>query len=327
MATPLMPTASNPYPDLTGGTGVVPMTVEPLHGMEKDALMQLGGGLNGGGNISLASQMLQQMATDPQGFAAKYTNPQATNFMTQAGTATSAGMNPITQSEIQGVANPFAGALKNRLTEDGQRARAAILAGQGVRGARSFGDTSQGVRQGMLDTEMLSKSGDIDYKTFQDASTMLENMRNRSLQAGGQFGNLAVGAQGITNSAVASGANSLTNLADTGFRLNDANTANFKNKLAAGQTIRGYNQGVNDLIGNDMLAQAGDPAAKMSQILGWLNSFKSDTSGAVPAANGTQKLGGLLGAGGDLLGAFGGGGGSALPWQAAGNINPLGGFY
>lgn len=295
-----MPTATNPYPDNTGGTGVVPMTVEPLHQFEKGALTGLGSGVrNGGGSMDMANKLLQEMSTDPQAFAAKYTNPMATQYMGQAGQATQAGQNAITMDEVQGVANPFSFALKNRLNQDGERARAMLLKNQGMRGARSFGDTAQGVRQGMLDQELLSKGNDIDYNSYNDARTMLENSRNRNLQAGGQYGNLAGGAQGITNSALSAGTGGLTNLFNAGSGINDANTQAMQNQLGAGNYIRTYNQGVNDLAGQDMLAQAGDPAAKLAQALQLLQGYNSSTSSS-------KSSGGLLDAVGKIAGGIGG---------------------
>lgn len=291
--------------------GVVPMTVEPLHAWEREGLSNLASpGLLGGGSMLKANTMLQEMTADPAAFAKKYMNPEAMGYLRNGADATSAAMTPITMQDVQGIANPFSSALKNRLTEQGNRARAAIIANQGMRGARSFGDTAQGVRQGMLDQEMLSKSSDIDFNTFESALQQLQQMRDRSLSAGGQFGNLATTAQGITSNANQTGLGGLSALFGAGSAMTQNGIDSIKNKIAAGNYVRTYNQGVNDLIGNDLLAEIADPAKKISTVLDWLRSFESGTAGATPKANSLQTAGGGLSAAGDLLSFFGNSGGS-----------------
>lgn len=304
----------NPYQG-----GVVPMTVEPLHQWEQAGLTQMAQPpAYGQGSMTMANQMLQQMMANPQATAAQYTNPMATSYMSRAGDVTNMAINPITMSEVEGARNPYSQALKSRLTQEGERARAAILANQGMRGARSFGDTSQGVRQGMLDQEMLSKSSDIDYNTYRDAQAMLENLRNRQLSGGAQFGNLAGQAQGITNSAFGNAFTGASALFGAGQNLTELGRQTAQDKLGAGQYIREYNQGVNDMIGNDILASIQDSPQKMSQVLSWLQSFGSNTgpTAAPTGANSLQQLGGLATAGGGLLdylrGSSGGGVGSAV---------------
>lgn len=307
-------------PNFDQSTGVVPMTVEPLNDWEKQGLSSLANpGLLGGGSMMMANQMLQQMVSDPAAFAAKYTNPETAGYLRSAADATSGAMRPITADEVLGVANPFTGALKNRLTEAGKRAQAAITANQGMRGARSFGDTSQGVRQGMIDQELLSKSSDIDYQGFESALQMLQQMRDRSLSAGSQFGNLATTAQGITNSAAATGQTGLSQLFGAGQALTENGLNAIKNKINAGNYVRTYNQGVNDLIGNDILAENADPANKISSVLDWLRSFESGTAGAVPAANSLQTAGYVAGKTGGLLDIFSGDQGASGAINAAAN--------
>lgn len=281
-------------PQGPSGAGVVPATAVPMHQYEKAGLQSLanpnylGGGLMGG-----AVGMLQEMQADPAAFAAKYTNPQATKYMTQAGEYTAGGAKPITLEEVQGVANPFAGALKNRLTESGEIARAAIKANQGTRGARSFGDTVQGMREGALDKELLSKGSDIDYQTFADATGLVERMRDRGLSAGGQFGNLATAAQGITSNAREGGLGGISALFQAGQTARSNQIENFRNQVEAGKYIRDYNQNVSDQIGNDILAEQEYPLNNLKNVLALLESFKSGTGGATPKANSLETAGGL----------------------------------
>ena len=288
-------TGNSAWNPATGG-GAMPITNVPLHDWEKKGLTQMAEPpAYGGGSMTMANQMLQEMAKDPRAFAAKYTNPMATDYMTRAGTATSGAMNPITMEEINATQNPYASAMKSRLTSEGEKIRAAILAGQGMRGGRSFGDTSQGVRQGMLYKELVQGAADIDYKTFETALSELNKMRDRSMQAGGQFGNLAQGAQGITNSAAGLGAGGLSFLFGAGERLTDIGRQTAQDKRDAGQYVRNYNQNTANQIGSDILASQQYPSQQMSQILNWLKSFESNTGPSTSGANALETAGGIAG--------------------------------
>lgn len=271
--------------------GVVPLTAEPLHQWEKSGLSTIAGQQINPAMTDALTQ-LRNMQGNPQGFAANYTNPQATQFLTNAGEAAAAGSAPITGQQIQDFANPYVSAVKNRLTEAGERARAALTATEGMRGARSFGDTATGVRQGMLDQELLSKGADIDYQGYQDAITGLQNERNRSLQGASAFGNLATGAQNITSGAINTGLGGITKLYDAGAGITDAQSGIAQNQINAGQYIRNYNQNINDQIGNNMLAEQGYPASQINNILGWLQNYQSGNSFA-PTANSLQTAGGI----------------------------------
>jgi len=286
--------------------GATPILAEPLHQYERSGLQTLGGS---GVNQSMTDALgyLQQMNSNPTGFAGRYTDPRVSGYMDSAAGATQAGINPVTMQEIQGVQNPYASALKNRLTEYGQQARAGILANQGVRGGRSFGDTAQGVRQGMLDNELLSKSSDIDYQTFQDALGQINTERNRSLTGGAQFGNLANGAQGIFSSAMQNGLASIGGLYNAGAGVQGAQNEAAGNQIDAGNYIRTYNQGINDLVQNNLLQGQGYPAQQISNVTDWLKYFQSGTGGAQPGANSLSTAGGLAQVGGGLLSMFGGG--------------------
>ena len=307
--------------------GTVPITVEPMNDWQKEALsaLQNPGSLGGGGMID-AQNMLKEMLANPQAFAAKYTNPQATTALNSGQAALAAGTAPITMQDIQGVENPYADALKARLTQAGERARAAINATEGQRGGRSFGDTATGVRNANLDSELLMGEGDINHQSFADAVAMLQDMRNRSVQGGQAFGNLATQAQGINTNAAQTGMAGTGALFDSGQIRTNQGFQNINNRLAAGDRVFNYNQGVNNLIGEDMLKDT--PEAKIGQIMEWLKSLQSNNSGATPAANSMTTAGGIMNT---LAGLFNGGGGSfapagpvttsntgSLPWLSAG---------
>lgn len=291
-------TATSPY-----AGGVVPMTVEPLNSWEKTGLSSLANpGQLAGGSMDMVNKILQQMAQNPQAFAAQNTNPLATQYSKQAGDLTTASTAPITQSEVAGVANPFSAALKDQLTQAGQKARAAITANQGLRGARSFGDTSQGNEMGLLDQGITNAGANIDYSTFQDALSQLQAERGRTLSAGGQLGTLATGAQGITSNASSGGLAGLSALFGAGSNITQQGLDNIKNQIGAGNYVRTYNQGVNDLIGQDIQAGNSYPTTNLTNIMNLLKNFQSGTAGAVPGANSLETAGGGLTAGSGLLG-------------------------
>jgi hypothetical protein len=270
------------------GRGVVPMTTEPLHGYEKTGLNQLAN--QNTGNFQQVLAQLQAMNANPQGTAANYTNPNATRFMDAAGSATSAGLAPVTAEQIQGQANPYAAGMKTNLNEAGQRARAMLTANQGVRGARSFGDTSTGQQLGAIDAETLKGGREIDYNTFETARDQLNTERNRSIQGGGQFGQLATGAQGITSDALRS---ALAGLTGSGAAASDAfniSRTAAQDTLGAGGYIRKYNQGINDKLESDILAEGNYSKQNLNDIIAQLNAaFGGGTSYSnTPTANNYQ---------------------------------------
>lgn len=314
MAVPTATTAT--LPQFTNG--LVPATVEPLHQYEKNALMASANpGLLGGGGMVDAQRMLRDYMGNPSAMMGQYTNPLATQYMQQAGTAINSGMAPITAQEVQSIQNPFTDVLKARLSEAGEKTRAAILANQGTRGARSFGDTVQADRMSSLDKEMLMGNREIDYQGFQDALGILENMRNRNMAGGQALGSLGTQAQGITESAAGLGLANIASLFRMGQEQTAQNERNINRQLGAGAYIRDYNQRINDAIGNDMLAEQGNDANKVSQILGWLKSYQSGTDGSSPGANSLQRAAGLAQIGGGIFNQlsgsiFGGGGANTL---------------
>ncbi len=304
------------------------MTVEPLHQWEKAGLSEMAAPpAYGQGSMTQANQYLQQMLANPQAAISQFTNPMATKmlegaqgYMGESASTTRSAINPITMQEVSGIQNPYSQALKTRLTEQGDRARAAILANQGVRGGRSFGDTAQGVRQGMLDQELLSKSSDIDYNTYESALGQLQKMRDRTLQGAGQFGNLAGTAisgagqaQNISNSAYGNAQNAASAVFGAGSQLTDLGRQTVQDRVGAGNYVREYNQGVNDMIGSDILSGIQDEPQKMTQVLNWLKSFESGQGQTGGGANTFQQVGGLAQYGGGLLDYLNKGSSSSAP--------------
>lgn len=281
------------------GAGVTPVLAEPLNPWEKQALtgyaqpQQLSGGM-----MPLALDAAKDMLSNPQAYASRFINPMATDYMGKAGEYTGQGGAPITFQDVQNAANPYSDALKARLNESGAEARAALSSALAARGGRSFGDTSTGVRQGMIDKELLSKASDIDYNTFEAAKQFLQGERNRSLSAGGQYGNLAAGAQGITESGFGVGRQGLQGALVTGSQARENALSNLANKLMAGSYVRDYNQGINNQIQQNLLASQADEPARIAQVMEFIKQYQSNGGTTGGGANTLQTLGGV----GQLLG-------------------------
>lgn len=277
--------------------GVVPMTVEPLHQFERDALTQMANPPSyGQGSVAQANQALQQMMGQPT------VNPLAQQYLEQAGEFTRQGAAPVTLEEAQGVANPYAQALQDRLTQQGERARAEILARQGRRGASSFGDTATGEEMGFLQEEMSRGRSDIDFKTYESAFDRLMRQRELSQRAGGTLGQLGSAAQGVTASGAGIGLQRAGALYNAGMGMTDLGRMINQDRLQAGRTIRDYNQRVSDLVASDILGQQQFEPQQLAQIQSLLDIYKSGTSSQqTPGANTLQQLGGLAGGFGDYL--------------------------
>jgi hypothetical protein len=257
--------------------GVVPMTSEPLHQFERTALTRMG--QPDGQLYQQSGQLAQQMMADPRGFAAKYTAPRVGEYQQQAADAYGSGMAAITPQDVSQYMNPYqeqvVEASMNRLNEEGERARAALLSNLGRRGAASFGDTSQGVQLGMLGKELLSKRADIFSNLmsqgYRDAMSAATGQKGRALQAGQGFAGLGGQAQNIFANAYGLGSGA----AQTGQRMG---ADELSGQLQAGSYIRNYNQNVANQVGSNILGEQGDRLNKIQTVLGMLPQYQSGSS-------------------------------------------------
>lgn len=282
-------------------TPAAPALAEPLHQYERAALTGLSntGGLDNG-SMSGAISALQKMLEG---------NP---NFLNQAGQLVTQGTSAITPQQVEEIRNPYAGALKSSLSKSAERLRAQLSGDEGMRGARSFGDTATGVRQGMVDEAVIQGEQDIDYKTFADALAQITGQKQRELSGAGIAGGLGSTAANIGG-----------NIFNMGSQLKQSRISDLMTQLGAGEYIRGYNQDINNKLENDILASQSDP---INKILTELKAL-----GAVPASvtPGKQSTVSTLGNAGaalfEMLGGFSGGGSggmnnvnsnpaAALPW-------------
>lgn len=291
--------------------GVVPLHIEPLNQAERAALtgFSFPKPLGGGGMVD-AQAMLRGALGDPQGFAQGYISPQAQQFLGQAGSAIQSGLGRFAQGETDPYMNTFRGqvtdAALNRLSEQGERARAALLAQEGQRGGRSFGGTATGVRLGELDRELLSKAADIEgqygFQSFQDAMRNLAADKNRAIQGGQALGQLGGLAQNVFQGGLRTGLEGVGSLFDMGNIQTDVGRRSLYDQLRAGQYIRDYNQGVANVVGDDIIAGQNWPRQNLANTLGLLQGFQSSTrTGALDSQpSSLGRFGNLLSTGAQI---------------------------
>lgn len=289
------PTQFQPYIEQTQavpgsiGGGVVPMTVEPLHQFEKSGLTALGQPERRP-ELEQVSKYLADMMRNQQ-----TVSPEALQYMDEAAQMFRQSARPVTMQEAQDVANPYADVLQERLTQQGERARQKILARQGTRGASSFGDTSSGTEMGFLQEELQRGRGDIDFKTYESALSRIAGDRGRVNQAGQGLGNLGTGRQNITTSGIGAGVNLADALFGAGTGITDLQRHEASDQITAGRDIRGYNQGILDLISGDIIGRQQFEPAQIAQIQSLLDIFKSGVgTSQTPGVNTLQQIGGGL---------------------------------
>lgn len=276
----------------------VPLTVEPLNTTQKTGLLGLSTPVDKLPGTSAMQSVLQQL----QSMQGQNTiNPAANAALQDASSYTRAGAAPLTQSEVQGLSNPFASGLNDQITQAGKVARAAILANQGLRGGAAFGNTSQGNELGLLDQGIMNATNTNNYNTFQSALNAILTQRGNNLQAGNVANNTAQTAQGVTNSGNSNALQQLQALFNAGTGVNNNLINTSTNQINAGNQIQGQNQKVADAIAGNIQGGINYPISNLTNIMNLLKSFESGTAGAVAPANSLTQLGaGLSGASGIL---------------------------
>jgi hypothetical protein len=220
----------------TPTTGAMPVGIEPLHQFERGALSQLGG--------YQAPQIMQQ-ATQQVG-----------NLM-QGGLAQQLGQ-PMTQESFEaGIArytNPYQQQVTQQAVSDVERRAEEMRNKINTRypGARSFGSSSQGVQLASLagdELEAIGRTqGEYGARGFEGA---VSNMFNEMGQGRANLGTLG-------------------GLATTGSNLGTMQQAGemgaLQSQMGAGQTIRGYNQGVSDLAMQNYMGAQNFPMSNLTQL-------------------------------------------------------------
>lgn len=262
-------------------TQSMPLFQELLHPYEQQGLTGLTAGVNTTRMADILSQ-LRQTIGDNTG---------------QAGNLVANGTAAVTPEEVAKVQNPFSSSLKTQLSTDAQKIRAAATASQGLRGGRSFGDTATGTQMGLIDQQQLQGDSDIDYKTWQDALGQINGEKNRMLTGAGTVND--------TTRAATSGAGTAF---DSAKYLSELPFETARRRLGAGSYLRDYNQGIDDTMKSDILAEQDAPYKKLQQTLDLLKGFMSNTStgGTAAPTSGLETAGGIANVLSGLLSKGGG---------------------
>lgn len=295
--------------------GAVPMTLEQLHQYERESLQEMARPpAYGKGSIGQANEYLQAMINRPT------INPMAEQYLQQAGEMVRGGSAPLTMQEVEELRNPYAQALQDRLTQQGERARAEILARQGRRGSASFGDTATGEEMGFLQEELGRQRSDVDFKTYESAFDRLQRQRELQARGGSAMGQLGSAAQGLTASGAGIGLQTSGALFGQGMGMTDLGRTINQDRLRSGQYIRGYNQQLADLMASDILGQQRYEPQQLATIQSLLDIYQSGTGQTMtPGANTLQQLGGLATAGGALVNW----GNQQAPRPSSGFVGPM----
>lgn len=213
---------------MTDRTGVMPVTVEPLHQYEKTGLKTLGEGVQPQRD-PLAEEMLKRSG----------------ELTDEAASFIRSGSAPVTGQEITDMMSPYDQAVTDRAVEklstQAQRMREGLLRRMGSdRPNANFGDLYGAQRMGDIDRQVVETSGDIQttgaQQSWQDALKRAYANRELQMSGGSQLGGLAGGsaqaggvAQGVANSGFQ---NAISSIAG---------------QIGAGGSIRNFNQNATDL--------------------------------------------------------------------------------
>lgn len=253
----------------TAAVATMPLLQEPLHEWEKQGLSQQAQGVDTSQMTAILNELRAKLG--------------GASGMVAQGTAA------VTPDEVARIQNPYASTLKTRLSDAAEKIRARVTADQGLRGARSFGDTATGVQMGMIDEEELRGRGDIDYNTWEAALNQINAERNRLISgAGTEYGGAIPGASTAYDMAGGIG------------RIGQDNALS---KIASGRYVRGYNQNINDIMEADRLAERNYPLDQLAKTLNLLAPYGSNTSSSQVGgmASPLTQAGGALRYVGDLF--------------------------
>lgn len=296
-----------PYqiPQFNGGT--VPLTVEPLHQLERSGLSSLAAFAQPQGYFKTsntmfqrAGDMTQQIANDPMGAANRYIDPRANGAVDNMGNAIGQGLQTLNPSRVASYMNPYGQEVTDRtlagIDQDQARQEASITAGAGMRGARSFGNSAQAIRMAENDRNYGNLRADtrakLNYQGFTDATGQFNKEQDRYLQGAGMYGDQANTAQGVFNSGIGAAGQVAGGLAEMGNLYRGLTKENIGLSTGAGTTIREYNQGVANQVGGQIDNRVGMTPSRLSGLASYLGSFK-DSQYQYPSQPGTmQKLGG-----------------------------------
>lgn len=319
--------------------GTVPLTVEPLHYLERGGLNTLanlgppqGYFKNSNAMFQRAGDITQQIANDPSAAANRYIDPRASGAVDNMGGAIGSGLQTLSPSRIASYMNPYTQDVTDRtlagIDQDQARQEASITAGAGMRGARSFGNSSQALRLAENDRNFGNLRADtrskLNYQGFTDATGQFNKEQDRYLQGAGLYGDQANTAQGLFNSGIGTAGDVAGGLAEMGSLYRNLTKDNIAIPMGVGTTIREFNQGVANQVGGQIDSRVNMTPNRLTGLAQYLGNFQPSQYQYTSQPGTMQKLGGALTAIGGYAGTPTQGN---LPWTTPGNVNPGGGYY
>lgn len=225
-------------------------------------------------------------------------------------------------SDVSSYMTPYADQVINpavaRINDAAAEARNRILGSQGKIGR--LGDSPTAIQESQLDKntgqQIAETTGNLLNTGFNNAANLSKGFYDTNV--------------GATNTA-ANIASSLpaTSLA-VGNTLRSNQIDNARNTIGAGTAVQAQNQSELDAYAKQFAEQNGYPLSMVKQLADILKLTPSTgfAGSTVTDPSTADRAGAIAGSSSvqDLISKLIGGG-SSLPWQAAGNVNPLGGYY
>jgi hypothetical protein len=272
------PGTSSPLPQFQGG--VQPITQVPLHRFERDALSQMGV-IDSGGLLEQGRSAISAFAANPQGEAQRFIDPRTGQALGGMADMVQQGTRRMSDADVQRYMNPYQGqvvdAAVRRVSDAGERMRARLTAGQGQRGARSFGDSAFGMAVSNLNDDLLEQTGDTSanllYSGFNDAVGNFNTEQDRFLQGAQLEGQRAGMAQDIFSSGLGMAANTADRLFNSADKYRAGRADALKTRLGAGSYIREFNQGQADQLESEILRRMGMKEDRLQGLGNSLNLF------------------------------------------------------
>lgn len=268
--------------------GVQPLSVEPLNPWQQQALLSIFQGAPNTGDMAAARGLLDDARGNISSGTKAYSPTMAAEYF-----------NPFKQQVID---NSVAEIMRQKGVLNSQINSAATNAG-------AFGSTRDAVQRGLLDESTLRQIADtvsrLSYQGYGDAVDQsmgqFNTERGRDLSAAGVNMSAANGYQGLRN-----------NFLDQYYTAQDR-------QLGAGNQVQQQNQAA--VTAAEANRQAENNYTR--DLLSWYASALSPFSGNQTQGASVSPIQGALGGG--LLGysAYNSFAPQTLPWQTAGNINPL----
>lgn len=315
-------------------SGVVPVTTEPLNTWQKQGLASLAN-LNHGGMLQASTAAYQNFANNPAAYAKQYISPEAMSSLYSMNNAISAGTAGMTMDALAGFMNPYTSEVTDAtlrgIEEDEARRRASLLSKQGMRGGRSFGDSSSAIQMSELARNMDILRGDtrakLNYQGFSDAVGQFNTERSRDLQAAGLYGDAATRAQDIYSSGIGTGGQVIGGMVDLANNLYDQRRNASLDQIKAGSLVRDYNQGIANQIAGEIDSVVNLEPNRLTELANYLKAFTPSQYQYVDEPDSLARAGSYAVGAGKFADYLNTPTINDLPWTSPGNVNPNGGFY